>query len=147
MNKKYIVRLMGEERRQLTELISKGKTSAQKIKHANILLKADATEQGWSDQMIAKAFKVNVNTVCGIRQRYVFEGLESALNRRKQSHPSQQRILDGEKEARLIALSCSQPPEGYARWTLRLLADKIVQLGVVENISYETVRRELKKTS
>lgn len=147
MNKKYIVRLTDGERQQLKELISKGKASARKIKHANILLKIDADDEGWTDEKTANAFFVHVNTVCSIRQRFVEKGLEAALERKKQCQPSGKRLLDGEKEAKLIALSCSNAPEGCARWTLHLLADKLVELNIVESISYETVRQTLKKTN
>jgi transposase len=147
MNKKYIVRLTDGERQQLKELISKGKAAAQKIKHANILLKIDADSEAWTDEKAADAFSVHVNTVRSIRQRFVEEGLEAAVGRKKQDHPSRKRLLDGEKEAKLIALCCSSAPEGYARWTLHLLADKLVELNIVESISYETVRQTLKKTN
>jgi transposase len=147
MNKRYVVRLADVERRQLEERVSKGKAAAQKIKHANILLKADADGEGWTDEDIAGTFLVHANTVRGIRQRFVEEGLEAALNRKRRALPPRERILDGEKEARLIALSCSKPPEGRGRWTLRLLADKMVELEIVDSISHETVRQGLKKTS
>ena len=147
MNKRYVVRLADGERRQLEELVSKGKAAAQKIKHANILLKADADGEGWTDEDIAGTFLVHANTVRGIRQRFVEEGLEAALNRKRRALPPRERILDGQKEARLIALSCSKPPEGRGRWTLRLLADKMVELEIVDSISHETVRQGLKKTS
>ena len=146
MPKKYIVRLSDEERQQLTELISKGKTAAYKIRHANILLKADADGPAWTDARIAESFSVSINTVMGVRQRLVEQGLEAALTRKKQDHPSRQPRLDGEGEARLIALRCSAPPTGHARWTLRLLADQAVALEIVEAISHETVRQTLKKT-
>lgn len=145
MNKKYIVRLTNEEREDLRALISKGRAAANKIKHANILLKVDADGEVWTDERAANVFSVHPNTVRGIRQRFVEEGLDSALNRRKQSWPSRKPLLDGEKEARLIALRCSEPPQGYARWTLHLLADNLVALKVVESISHETVRQSLKK--
>ena len=145
MNKKYIVRLSDEERRALTELTSKGKAAASKIRHAHILLKADADGPAWTDQRIAETFSVSVNTVLGVRQRLVEQGLEAALNRKNQAHPSRTPCLDGEGEARLIALRCSAPPAGHARWTLRLLADQAVALDIVEAISHETVRQALKK--
>jgi hypothetical protein len=146
MNKKYIVRLSDEERSQLAELTSKGKAAAYKIRHAHILLKADANGPAWTDKRIAESFSVSVNTVLGVRQRLVEQGLEAALNRKKQAHPSRTPRLDGEGEARLIALRCSEPPTGQARWTLRLLADQAVALEIVEAISHETVRQALKKT-
>jgi transposase len=145
MNKKYIVRLSAEERRQLTELIRKGKAAAAKIRHAHILLKADADGPAWTDEQIAESFSVSVATVQGVRQRLVEQGLEAALTRKKQVRPSRAPLLDGEGEARLIALRCSEPPAGHARWTLRLLADQAVALDIVEAMSHETVRQTLKK--
>ena len=145
MNKKDIVRLADEERRQLAELTRKGKAAAYKIRHANILLKADGDGPAWTDERIAESFSVSVNTVLGVRQRLVEQGLDAALNRKKQAHPSRSPLLDGAGEARLIALRCSAPPAGHARWTLRLLADQAVALELVEAISHETVRQVLKK--
>jgi transposase len=146
MNKKYVVRLSDEERHQLTELTRKGKAAAYKIRHAHILVKADADGPAWTDAKIAESFSVSVNTVLGVRQRLVEQGLEAALNRKKQERPSRPPCLDGAAEARLIALRCSAPPAGHARWTLRLLADQAVALEIVEAISHETVRQALKKT-
>lgn len=146
MNKKYIVRLSDEERRQLTELTSKGKAAAYKIRHAHILLKADTDGPAWTDTKIAESFSVSVNTVLGVRQRLVAQGLEAALNRKNPVRPSRTPRLDGAGEARLIALRCGAPPVGHARWTLRLLADQAVALDIVEAISHETVRQALKKT-
>jgi transposase len=145
MKKKYIVRRSDEECEQLTELTRKGKAAAYKIRHAHILLKADANGPAWTDTRIAESFSVSVNTVLGVRQRLVEQGLEAALSRKKQAHPSRRPRLDGEGEARLIALRCSAPPAGHARWTLRLLADQAVALEIVEAISHETVRQALKK--
>ena len=145
MNKKYIVRLSAEERSQLNDLIRKGKAAASKIRHAHILLQADADGPAWMDEHIAASFSVSVPTVQGVRQRLVEQGLEAARNRKKQARPSRAPLLDGEGEARLIALRCSAPPAGYARWTLRLLADQAVALDIVEAISHETVRQTLKK--
>jgi len=144
---KYVVRLTRAERRSLEALTAKGRTQAYRIKHAHILLKADADGPGWLDGQIAEAIGVHVNTVRNVRQRFVEDGLEAALGRKKQEQPSRERILDGEKEARLIALGCSSPPKGRARWTLHLLADKLVELRIVDHISHETVRQALKKTS
>jgi hypothetical protein len=146
MNKKYIVRLTEQERAPLDALIRKGKSAAYKIKHANILLKADADGAAWRDAAIAAAFSVPPRTVAGIRERFVEQGLEAALARKKQARPSQQPIFDGAAEAHLIALHCSEPPAGHARWTLRLLADRVVELEIVASASHETVRRTLKKT-
>ena len=147
--KKYVVRLNEEEREKLEALVSKGKVAARKRRHAEVLLKADEGEggPGWIDQSAAEAFDVTVKTVENIRKRFVEEGLEAALVARKPRWPRRARVFDGEKEARLIALSCSKAPEGRARWTLRLLADKVVELNIVDQVSYETVRQTLKKTS
>ena len=145
MNKKYIVRLTDEEREQLTALVGRGKGEAYKIKHANILLAVDADGPAWLDARAAEAFHCHVGTICNVRQRFVEQGLERALARKPQAEPSRQRILDGQGEARLIALACSQAPDGRSRWTLQLLADQLVQLEVVETISDQTVRRALKK--
>ncbi len=145
MNKKYIVRLTDEEIEYLSETVTKGKAAAYKIKHANILLKADADVSGWNDGQISEAFSVHECTVAGVRQRFVEEGLEAALGRKKQSAPSRARIPDGEGEARLIAPGRGEPPEGHSRWTLRLLADKAVELEIADSVSYETVRQTLKK--
>lgn len=147
MHKKYIVRLTGAERVQLDGMVAKGTTSAHKLVHAQILLKADRDGPNWTDEKISEAFGVHTGTVCSIRERFVNEGLESALSRKKRANPPREQILDGVKEARLIAVACGSPPDGRARWTLRLLAGKLVELSVVEEISHETVRRTLKKTN
>lgn len=147
MNKRYVVRLSAEERELLKTLVSKGKAAAYKIKHANILLMADAEGPDWTDERIAEGFSVHSKTVGNVRERFVLQGLEAALNRKKRRTPPREKILDGAKEAHLIALACTQAPPGRSRWTLRLLADKLVELQIVEGISYETVRRTLKKTS
>jgi hypothetical protein len=147
MQKRYVVRLSQEECESLTELVSKGTAPAYKIKHAHILLKADANGPNWTDERIADAFGCHLGTVGLVRKRLVEGGLEAALERKQREFPPRERILDGKGEARLIALACSTPPDGRERWTLELLADRMVQLRVVEDISYETVRRTLKKTS
>jgi transposase len=147
MARKYVVRLSSEEREVLELLVKKGKTQAYRIKHANVMLAVDRDGPDWSDEEAAEAFGCHVNTVANVRQRFVEHGLEAALERKKQKSPSRERILDGAKEARLIALACSAPPEGRSRWTLQLLADKLVALKVVESISNQTVRRTLKKTN
>jgi transposase len=146
--KKYKVTLTAEERQQLHELIAAGKAAARKLTHARILLKADADEGGsaWTDERIAEAVEVSVPTIERVRQRCVEQGLEAALGRKQRDRPGRQRKLDGRAEARLIALACSVPPEGRKEWTMRLLADQLVELEVVETISDETVRRVLKKT-
>ena len=145
--KKYVVRLTDEERSGLEDLATKGKAAAYKIRHANILLKVDAEGPGWTDDETADAFGCHVNTVRNVRQRFVERGFKAALERKKQVEPSRKPILDGEAQARLIALSCGEPPEGRDRWTLKLLADKLVELQIVEAISDQTVRRTLKKTN
>ena len=147
MRKKYVVRLTESEREELTNLVKRGKTAAYRIKHANILLKVDADGPGWTDAETANAFGCHVNTVANMRQRLVEHGLDAALERKPQDHPSRERIFDGKKEARLIATACSEPPEGHARWTLQLLADRMVELKVVESVSRKTVERTLKKTN
>lgn len=147
MNKRYIVRLTSEEREYLEDFVSKGIRAAYKIKHANILLKANADGPGWPDERIAEAFTSHIGTVRNVRQRFVEQGLEAALERKKRSVPPRERIMDGEKEARLLAIACSEPPEGRSRWTLNMLAEEMVRLDIVEDISYETVRRTLKKTN
>jgi len=147
MNKKYIVRLTCEERDELLNVVKKGKTQAYRIKHANILLAIDADGPGWTDEKTAAAYRCNRNTVTNLRQRFVEKGFEAAMNRKKREVPPRERILDGEKEARLIAVACSTPPKGRAKWTLELLADELVALKVVESISGQTVFRTLKKTS
>ena len=147
--KKYKVTLTADERNSLQDLIAAGKAPAQKLAHARILLKADAAPGGpaWPDARIAEAVEVDVTTIERVRQRFVEQGLEAALVRKKQDRPSRQRKLDGHGEARLVALACSDPPLGRARWTLRLLADKLAELEVVDTISTEAVRQVLKKTS
>jgi transposase len=143
---KYEVVLRVQEREGLAELVDKGQAPAYRIKHANILLKVDRNGPGWSDKEAADAFGCNLNTVCNVRRRFVERGLECAVVRKPQEAPSHKPVLDGEKEAHLIAMACGTPPEGRARWTLKLLADKLVELEVVEAISDQTVRRTLKKT-
>ncbi len=145
--RKYIVTLTSEERERLTRLVSSGQDKAYRIKHANILLTADENGTHLTSQDIAKVFSCHLNTVSDICQRFVEQGLEDALGRKKRQTPPTPRKLDGRGEARLIALACRKPPEGTSHWALRLLADELVELGVVESISYETVRRTLKKTS
>jgi hypothetical protein len=149
MSKRYIVRLSNEERDQLTALLGKKVLAAKKRMRAQVLLKADAGTDGpaWIDRRIADAFGVSVVTIEKIRKSYVWEGLEAAIERKKQCRPSRQPVLDGVKEARLVALCCGTVPAGYGRWTLRLLADKLVELKVVESVSRETVRQALKKTN
>jgi len=149
MAKKYLVTLTPDERDRLTALVSAGKRSALAITRARILLKADQADGGpaWDDARIAEALDCGLRTVERVRQRFVERGLEPALGRKRQDKPSRERKFDGAAEARLIALACSAPPEGRARWTLRLLADRLVELEVFEAVGRETVRRALKKTS
>jgi len=149
MNKRYLVKLAKEERKELSLLVKKEGVAAKKRTHAQVLLLADVGKRGpaWKDEAIAEACQVTVQTVENIRKRLVLEGLESALHRKKQMRPSRAKILDGEKEAKVIALCCGSAPSGHARWTLRLLADRAVELDIVAAVSHETVRRCLKKTS
>lgn len=148
MKKKYPVILSEAEREQLKSLIAAGTAPARKLTHARILLKADQSLEGPGrvDEAIAEAVETSQPTVARVRKRYFEEGLEAALNRRPPNR-EYRRKLDGEQEARLIALACSEPPEGQARWSLRLLADRLVELEVVDEVSYQTVRRTLKKTT
>ena len=143
--KKYIVRLNEEERTELQELIGKGKAAAYKIRHAHILLKADADGPNWTDEEIAEALGCHVKGIPAIRERFVMQGLGAAVGRKALKNPPREKILDGQTEAHLIALSCGKPPEGFGRWSLRLLADKMVALEIVDDISHETVRQGLKK--
>ena len=145
---KYKVTLTDDERLLLRQMISNGSEKARKLTHARILLKADVSEggPGWLDEQISTALEVSLATIHRIRRVLVEEGLEAALNRRRQQRYRARR-LDGEQEAHLIALMCSQAPEGQARWTLRLLADKMVELAYVDSVSHETVRQVLKKTN
>jgi transposase len=147
--RKYRVTLTAEERRGLQDLIAAGKAAAKKLAHARILLKADAAPGGpaWTDERISEALEVSIATVERVRRRFVEQGLEAALVRKPQDRPSRQRKLDGRAEAHLVALACSKPPEGRNEWTMQLLADKLVELRVVDTISDETVRRTLQKTS
>jgi transposase len=147
MHKSYVVVLNSEERERLEKLISTGHTSSKRQIRARILLKADTSAAGpsWTDEQISEALEVSVSTVSRVRKRSVEHGLAALLDRVVVRRPLRRR-LDGEQEARLLAVACSAPPEGRARWTLRLIADKLVELEVVESLSYETVRRTLKKT-
>ncbi len=146
MIKKYIVRLSDSERKELTQMVTRGKVAAYKRLHAQVLLKADISDKGpgWTDQKIADAFDITVRSIERIRKRLVEKGLEGAISRARGG--GSKRKLDGEKEAHLIALACSDPPGGRCQWTLKLLADKMVELNYIDTLSYETVRRILKKT-
>jgi len=145
MLKKYIVRLTGTERDLLTGLLKQQRISAQKVRRARILLKADADGPNWSDARIADAFDCRTRSVEYLRERLVTEGLEIALHGKPKSRV-RSKVLDGEQEAKIIALRLGQPPKGFANWTLRLLAEQAVALEIVESVSHETLRRTLKKT-
>lgn len=148
MLKKYLVRLSAEERKDLESLVNKGRIAARKRRHAEILLKADQGEDGpaWNDGTIAEAFNIGRCTVERVRKRLVEEGMEAALNERQKSRHRTKKI-DGENEARLVALAGSEPPDGRTRWTMELLADRMVELEYVESLSAEAVRQTLKKTN
>lgn len=148
MATKYTVTLTKDEREELEQLVGKGKAAARKLTHARILLKADAGEHGpaWSDDEIVDALDVGASTVFRVRQRFVTESFESAISRKKPNRVYERR-LDGKAEARLIQLACTEAPEGRARWTMRLLADRMVELGYVERVSHQTVFETLKKTN
>lgn len=145
--KKYIVELTEAERRDLRELVDAGKAAAQKIKHANILLKADQAEGGpaWNDKRIAEAFGCHRTTVENVRKRLVFEGIDAAINRRREG-VGRPRKVDGDVEAKITMIACSEPPEGRSRWTLQLIADRLVELDVVDSCSSASVCRAMKKT-
>jgi hypothetical protein len=146
MLKKYIVRLSDEERVVLDGVIKKLKGSSQKVRRAQMLLKADADGPGWTDARIADAFLCRTKRVENLRERFVTSGFEETLEGKVRATPPRSKILDGEQEAKIIALRLGTPPAGFANWTLRLLADKVVELNIVEAISHETVRQTLKKT-
>jgi homeodomain-containing protein len=146
--KKYVVRLSSEERERLESLVRAGKSPAQLLTKARILLKADVSEagEGWSDSAISVALDTSINNIGRLRRRLVEEGLEAALKRKHNPNSARKRIFDGAAEARLIALTCSPAPEGFARWSLRLLEEKVVELNIVEQVSDNTIGRTLKKT-
>ena len=146
MRKKYIVRLSDEERDTLHELVKKLKGTGQKVRRGQVLLKADANGPGWTDDRIAEAFFCRTRTVEKLRRRLVEYGFDEVLNGKKRATPPTEKILDGRQEAKIIATRRGPPPIGYTNWTLRLLARKVVELGIADTVSYETVRRTLKKT-
>ena len=146
MQKKYIVRLSDEERDTLKEVVNKLKGTGQKVRRAQILLKADANGPNWTDKQIADAFSCRTKTVENIRQRLVERGFDETLNGKKRATPPTEKLLDGEQEAKIIATRLGSPPIGYANWTLRLLARKVVELEICGSIRYETVRAKAKKT-
>ena len=147
--KKYTVELSPDERTHLNQLVTHGKAEGYKIKHAQILLKADQAKgsPGWKDKRICEAYDCHITTVENVRRRFVEQDFESALGRAKRGPQPHRRKLDGDAEATLVALACSEAPEGQSRWTLRLLASRLVELGVVDEISHMTVKRVMKKTS
>ena len=147
MEKKYIVRLSAGERRTLHEMVKKLKGSSQQVRRAQILLKADADGPAWTDQQIADAYGCRRQTVENVRERLVTEGFEIALYGKRPAEPPRKPVLAGEQQAKVIALRLGPPPPGFANWTLRLLAEKAVELEIVEAVSHETVRRTLKKTA
>ncbi len=146
MQKKYIVRLSDDERDTLREVVKKLEGTSQKVRRAQILLKADANGPSWSDGRIADAFSCRTRTVEKVRQRLVERGFNETLDGKKRATPPTEKLLDGKQEAKIIAMRLGPPPKGYANWTLRLLARKVVELEIVDSISHETVRRTLKKT-
>jgi hypothetical protein len=145
MQKKYIVRLTDAERETLHRLVKKRRVSSQKVRRAHVLLKADADGPNWTDAAIAAAFDCRTRTVEFIRERLVIEGFDIALDGKPKSRV-RGKVLDGEQEAKIIALRLGRPPKGFANWTLRLLAEQAVSLEIVESVSHETLRRTLKKT-
>lgn len=146
MLKKYIVRLTDEEREALQRVVGKFKGSSQKVRRAQVLLKADADGPGWTDARIAEAFGCRTKTVENIRERFVTAGFQITLDGQPRLKPPCPKLLDGEQEAKVIALRLGPPPPGFANWSLRLLAERVVALEIVGSISHETVRRTLKKT-
>ena len=143
--KKYIVRLLVEEREMLEDIVKKLKGSSEKVRRAQILLKADADGPNWVDAKIAEAFSCSNRAVETIRERFVTDGIETVLNRKKRNTLPRQKLLDGEQEAKIIAMRLGSPPKGFGSWSLRLLSNKVVELEIVDSISHETVRKTLKK--
>ncbi len=146
MQKKYVVRLSTLERQTCEQVIDKLKGTSQKVRRANILLKADADGPTWTDQHIAEAFRCRIQTVENVRKKCVLEGFDAALQHKPPPDPPT-RLLDGEQEAKIIATRLGPPPKGYCKWTLRLLARKVVELEIVDSVSHETVRKTLKKAA
>ena len=147
VSKKYVARLSAVERADLSALVRKGNSAAYRIRHANILLKVDTDGSNWTDEDVAAAFGCHVNTVANVRRRLVEQGVDGALERKPQDSPSGERVFDGKAEAQLIATACSEAPDGRAKWTMQLLADRMVELKVVDSVSAKTVERTLKKTN
>lgn len=146
MPKRYLVRLTSEERENLNEVIKKLTGSGQTVRRAQLLLKADANGPSWTDRQIAEAFSCRIKTVENLRQRFVEYGFEQALEGKKREQPPTPKLLNGEPEAKIIAIRLGPPPSGYANWSLRLLAGWVIELGLVDSISHETLRQTLKKT-
>ena len=146
MQKKYVVRLSGEERQLCEQVIDKLKGTSQKVRRANILLKVDAEGPAWTDKQIAESFRCRIQTVENVRKKCVLEGFAAALEHQKPQAPPK-KLLDGEQEAKMIATRLGPPPKGYGKWTRRLRSRKVVELEIVDAISYETIRRTLKKTA
>jgi homeodomain-containing protein len=147
MQKLYVVRLTDQERDELRSVVKKLKGTGQKVRRAQILLKADADGPTWTDERIAEAFSCRTRTIERLRQRLVERGFEDTLHGVERAQPPVEKLLTGDQEARIIATRLGPPPKGYANWTLRLLARKVVELEIVDSVSYETVRRTLKKTA
>jgi Homeodomain-like domain len=147
MRKLYVVRLTDQERDELHGVVKKLKGTGQKVRRAQILLKADADGPNWTDERIAEAFLCRSRTVERLRQRFVEQGFDETLHRVERAQPPVEKLLTGDQEARIIATRLGPPPKGYANWTLRLLARKVVELNIADSVSYETVRRTLKKTA
>jgi len=145
MEKKYIVRLNDQEREELKQLVAKLSGSSQKVRRANILLQADADGPAWTDKQIAEAYRCRTKTVEHVRQRFVERGFRETLDGKRPEKPPRAKVLDGKQEAKVIATRLGKPPEGYANWTLRLLARKVVELEIADSISAQTVMRTLKK--
>jgi hypothetical protein len=147
MQKKYMVRLTDQEQDELQGIVKKLKGTSERVRRAQILLKADANGPNWTDEQIAEGFSCRTRTVEKIRQRLVERGFAETLHGAKRARPPVEKLLNGEQEARIIATRLGPPPKGYANWTLRLLARKVVELEIVDSVSHETVRRTLKKTA
>jgi hypothetical protein len=147
MPKKYIVRLTDQERQTVREIVRKLKGSSAKVRRAQILLKADADGPKWTDQRIADAFGCRTRTIEFIRERLVTQGFDAALDKKQPESPPRAKRLDGPQEAKIIAVRLGQPPKGFANWSLRLLAERVVELGIVDQVSHETLRKTLKKTA
>ena len=145
-SKKYVVRLTVAEREMLQQIAGKLKGNSQKVRRAQVLLKSDADGPDWTDAKIAEAFGCRTQTVENMRERFVTQGIELTLNGQPRLKPPREKLLDGEQEAKVIAMRLGSPPPGFSNWSLRLLAEQVVALEIVESISYETVRRTLKKT-